>query len=70
MGKGIDPCGWFIGGWGIRGFATILKAADVVSGPTTLSEFRKSFEIPFFFFELLPDFCGWSFSNREILFCP
>ena len=56
MGKVSDPCGWFVGGQGIRGLAAILPAAGVISGPTSLSEFRKLFEIPRFR------------SNRSLLF--
>ena len=41
MGKGSDPYGWFVGGWGRRGLAVLLPAAGVVLGPTTLSEFFK-----------------------------
>ena len=37
MGKESDSCGWFVSGWGRRGLATLLPAAGVVSGPTTLS---------------------------------
>ena len=46
MGKGSDPGGWFVGGWGRTGLAAILPAAGVVLGLTTLSEFRKLFKIP------------------------
>ena len=45
MGKLIDLCYWFVGGWERNVLAAILPAAGVVSGPTTLSEFGKSFEI-------------------------
>ena len=64
--KVSDPCGWFLGLLGRRVLAEILPGAGVVSGPTTLSEFRKSFEIPRFSVELLPALCGWSVSNRGI----
>ena len=70
MVKVSDPCVWFVGGWVRRGLAVILPAAGVVSGPTTLSEFRKSFEIPQFSGESLPALCGCSVSNRKIVLCP
>ena len=60
MGKGSDPCGWFVGGCGRRGSAAILPAA----GSTSPSEFRKSFEIPHFSVELLSALCVWSVSNK------
>ena len=46
MDNGSNPRGWFVGGWGRRGLSAIVPAAGVVSGPKTLSEFGKSFEIP------------------------
>ena len=70
MVKVSDPCVWFVGGWVRRGLAVILPAAGVVSGATTLSEFRKSFEIPQFSVELLPVLCGWSVSNIGKGLCP
>ena len=64
MVKGSYPCGWFVGGWGRIYLVAILPASGVVPDPTSLSEFRNSFERPRFSVESLPALCGWSVSNR------
>ena len=70
MGKWSDPCVWFVGGWGRRGLEAIITAADVVLGPTTLSESGKLFEILQFSVESLPALYGWTESNIGRGLCP
>ena len=63
MGNESDPCGWFVVVWVRRDLAEISPAAGVVSGPISLSEFRKSFEIPQILVKIFPPLCGWSLFN-------